>query len=348
MIRAYVWSPPWAGSPATLREELRIISASYRIHAYDPHTLTLEVERPAAVAPLDLVELRRMNIATGAYERELICYVEEIEEMRRTLRIIALSLRGVLGWRRHLYYAGQSGKSIFGNVTTETLAKTLINMNFGPQATTANGRLRDGSVTWMEIEANQSRGPLVASRGVAWREVWAECAAIARLGRARIGVGLTAGGWLRVTYLEDPILPQPVHRFDERMGNVESWALVRAAHQASAVAAGGEGEGTARSVVVVESPDAPARERFKHAAWSGVQLEDEARDELRERGARREIRLSVAQTEGSRYWRDYRVAQYVGVSVPGYEALHRIVAVSVHAEGGQERIEVETEEVRDE
>lgn len=343
MIRAYVLHPPWSGTPAALREELRIVSASYRVHAYDPDTLTLEIERPANITPFDLIELRRRT-ATGAYERELIGYVEEIEEMRHTLRVSALGLRAVLGWRRHLYYAGQAGKSLFGNIATETLAKTLIAMNFGAQATTANGRLRDGSVTWLQIEADQSRGPIVASRGVAWRDVWSECAEIARIGRARIDVELTSAGWLRVSYIEDPVSPQPVHRFDERLGNVDSWALVRRAHQASAVAAGGEGEGAARSVVVVESPDAPAREHFKHAAWSGVQLFDEARKELLMRSAARELRVSVAQTEGSRYWRDYRVAEYVIVSVPNYEAVHRITAVDVHAEGSREHIEVETEE----
>lgn len=342
MIRAYVWNPPWYGV-VSLRAELRIISASYRLHAYEPHTLTMEVELPAHINPFDVIEVRRWNEATRKYERELVTYIEEVEETRRTARLRATGLRAVLGWRRHLYYAGQNGKSLLSGAT-ETLIKQIIGMNFGPQATVANGRLIDGLAPWLLVEADQSRGPII-SRSVAWRDVWTECAEIARLGRARINVSLTQAG-LYVTYDEDPIAPQPVHRFDERLGNIEAWTLIRRAHQASVVVAGGEGEGTSRDVAIATSVHQPAREHFKHAAWSGVQLFDEARDELLMRSAARELRVSVAQTDGSRYWRDYRVAQYVTVSVPGYEALHRVVAVSVHAEGAQERIEVETEEVQ--
>lgn len=330
---------PFAGQPSQRLAVLPIVSMDYRLAINAPDDIRIETTRDADIALYDLVEIEREG------ERETVGIVTGIERSDTRLALRAEGLLSVLSWRVVAWRAGITDRSRFFNRRTEGIIKLIATWNLGASATTANGRLLDGAVAWLEIEPNQARGPILPSRGCAWRNVLDECVELAEIGDADLRVSLTDGGLLRLSYHPRPTALVVAHRFAPSLGNVERWAVRETAHTASAVIAAGQGEEDAREVSTATSTDMPAREAVRHATWDSADLAREAERELLERRADISIEWRAAQTAGSRYWRDYRLGDYVQVQAGGYTETHRIVSVSAHIEGAQEHIDIETREV---
>lgn len=64
----------------------------------------------------------------------------------------------MLGWRIVAWYAGTANRSKFTAAAAETIMKTLVSYNAGSAATTANGRLRNGAISGMTVEADGAGG----------------------------------------------------------------------------------------------------------------------------------------------------------------------------------------------
>jgi len=70
----------------------------------------------------------------------------------------------MLAWRGVGYSAGTTNRSDFSDKKAETVLKTLVDYNAGPNATTGNGRLRDGAITGLSVEADSAGGNVISSR----------------------------------------------------------------------------------------------------------------------------------------------------------------------------------------
>jgi len=329
-------TPPWPNQPIERKALLRFTELRYRLAINQPARISARLVPPADVALNDLIELVRDD------EREALAYVAELSSDGMTIGIEAVGVLGILGWRHVLYFAGTAGRSYFTNIAAETLVKTIVTTNLGPQAVTEQGRLANGAVSWFTVETDAGRGPVIASRGCAWRNVLDECVEIAEQAQADLLV-VQAGNVLELRYIPRS-LHEPSHIFSPSFGNVDGYELRRIAHEASRVLAAGQGEGVDRqyAIALLTGGPPPLREYVKHATWDGAQLGEEAQAELRARAPRIEVRWRAAQTVGSRYWRDYRLGDYVRVQLEDYLAVHRITAVGVAMSGTREDIEIET------
>jgi hypothetical protein len=336
-MNIYSLRPPWPNQAIERKALLRFVELHYRLAVNQPARISARLVPPADVALNDLIELVRDG------EREALAYVTEVSSDGLTLGVEAVGVLGILGWRHVLYFAGTAGRSYFTNTPAETLVKTIVATNIGSQAVTSQGRLTNGAVSWFAVEADAGRGPTIASRGCAWRNVLDECVEIAEQAQADLAV-VQVGNALELRYIPRPSSPEPSHIFSPAFGNVDSYELRRIAHEASRVVAAGQGEASDRQYAIATLAGAPPplREYVKHATWDGAQLGEEAQAELAQRKPRLEVRWRAAQTVGSRYWRDYRLGDYVRVQIEDYIATHRITAIGVTMTGAREDIEIET------
>lgn len=67
-------------------------------------------------------------------------------------------LMSILGWRIVNYPAGTADKTVFTSDPAETVANTLVKYNATSDATTGNGRKRDGAISGLTVEANGAAG----------------------------------------------------------------------------------------------------------------------------------------------------------------------------------------------
>ena len=72
----------------------------------------------------------------------------------------------MLGWRIVAWPAGTASRSSF-STRAETVLKLLVSYNAGPEATVANGRIRDGVIAGLSVEANEAGGNTI-SLDCAW------------------------------------------------------------------------------------------------------------------------------------------------------------------------------------
>ena len=68
----------------------------------------------------------------------------------------------MLGWRVVAWKAGTANRSSFSGVKAETVMKTLVAYNAGSQATTANGRIRDGVISGLSVQADGAAGNTIS------------------------------------------------------------------------------------------------------------------------------------------------------------------------------------------
>ena len=67
-------------------------------------------------------------------------------------------LMSLLSWRIVAWYANTTDRSKFIGAKAETIMKTLVSYNAGASATTGNGRLRNGAITGLTVEADGAGG----------------------------------------------------------------------------------------------------------------------------------------------------------------------------------------------
>lgn len=70
-------------------------------------------------------------------------------------------LMSIIGWRHVLWYAGTADRSAFTTEKAETIMNTLVSYNACAAATVANGRLREGAITGLTVEADGAAGNTV-------------------------------------------------------------------------------------------------------------------------------------------------------------------------------------------
>lgn len=79
-------------------------------------------------------------------------------------------LLSMLRWRHNLYYSNQNNLTKFNAVPAETILKRLVDYNCAVNATVVNGRMRDGAIPGVVIEADLGRGNVLDSY-CAWKNI---------------------------------------------------------------------------------------------------------------------------------------------------------------------------------
>lgn len=166
---------------------------------------------------------------------------------------------GVLGWRRVAFYAGYVDRSKFTSTAAEDIAKALVDYNATANATTGNGRERNGPITnfTITIEAGSGGGDTIASLGVAWKDL------IAALAKC---TGKQGSGDVDLIYTGSPGSPSWEFRWYEGQRGVDRTASVlfavnygnmadpfyaiRRAREKTIAIVGGKGEGSNRDIVI--------------------------------------------------------------------------------------------------
>lgn len=99
--------------------------------------------------------------AGGVFARDFVGLARQEEYSYGEKGEVVLTLPGLmsmLSWRVVAYPANTYYRSQFLGVETETIAKTLVTYNATSSATTGDGRIRNGAIAGMSVEADGGNG----------------------------------------------------------------------------------------------------------------------------------------------------------------------------------------------
>lgn len=98
----------------------------------------------------------------------------------------------MLSWRIVGWTSGAVSRSQFDSIAAETVLKTLVNYNAGAAATTANGRVRNGTISGITVQTDQARGNLVGE-ACAWQNLLTPLQRVAKIGGGDFDLVWTGG-----------------------------------------------------------------------------------------------------------------------------------------------------------
>ena len=254
------------------------------------------------------------------------------------------------------WFAATADRTRFTSDPAETIMKTLVDYNACANATTGNGRRRNGAIIGLSIQADGANGNTL-NWNCAWRNLLTTLQALALVGGGDFDLIKTAAqAWQFRWYtgqrgtdrsatvifaLERGNMANPYYRYD-RIGE-KTVAIV-----------GGQGEEDDRDVVIRTGDDYAAGndvEVFVDARQCSVTAGynaagDKRLDELQ---ARDEFGFDVVQTPACLYGDvaaggHYELGDLVKARAFGIEKTHKFVGVTVTLdENGNETIDLETE-----
>ncbi len=265
----------------------------------------------------------------------------------------APGLLSLLGRRYVAWPAGTANRSEFTNVAGETLMKTLVDYNAGAGATEANGRVRDGVISGIIVQADTGQGNTI-SKGCAWQnllETLQDLAGIAGGDFDLIKVGPAT--WEFRFYLGQRGTDRTAELlFTLERGNMAEpeYTYDRLAEATVAIGAG-QGEGADREVVVRTGPDYASDNDIEvfvdargNETVAGVISSADAR--LEKTRAREQFSFRVVQTPGCAYGVHYQSGDLVRAQYGPVNVVQKIVGVNIRFdENGMEQIDVEMETV---
>ena len=242
----------------------------------------------------------------------------------------------MLGWRIVAWKAGTANRSSFSSASAETVMKTLVAYNAGADATAANGRIRDGAVAGIEVEASAAGGHVV-SVGCAYASLLETLQKVAAIGAGDFDLVKTgAAAWEFRWYagqrgtdrtasllfaLERGNMAEPVYSFDRT-------------EEATVAIVAGQGEGADREIVVRTGPDYAADndvEIFADARHveTAAGAESAGDSRLEEVRARQQFGYKVIQAPGCAYGVHYGLGDLVRGQYGTVNVVQKIVGVTV-------------------
>jgi len=266
----------------------------------------------------------------------------------------------LLGTRHVMWTSGYADRSTFSSTAAETIMKTLVDYNAAANATTGNGRIRDGTITGVSVEADGGNGNTL-DWTCAWKNLLAELQDLAAVAGGDFdliktgdqawefrwytdqrGTDRTSGSDAVTFSLYLGNMAEPVYRYD------------RIQERTVAVVAG-QGRGPNRETVT-RTGDAYSAgndvEMFVDARNIEIgetsQLQDRGDRKLDEQMARQVLDFDVLQTPACAYGVHYCASGVLGDLVTanylGIETTQKIVGVTVEIdENGRESIDVDME-----
>lgn len=260
---------------------------------------------------------------------------------------------GQMHWltRRYvMWIAGTSNRSIFNALPAESIMKLLTSYNVTTNATTANGRVRNGTITGISNQADSGAGNILSSWSSAWKNLLSELQDLAKAGELDFDLIKTGDQtWEFRTY--------PGQRGTDRtativfsldFGNMRDpdYQRNRIDEKTVAVVAG-QGDGDERSLAVVTGVDFSATndiETFVDARDLSITSSLVARGQakLDEVRARNQFSFRVIQTAATAYGRDYFLGDLVRARYRDIVKDVKVQTVSISYErDGAEHVDIE-------
>lgn len=325
------------GSP----DKAGFLSCTYRkaVNAAGLLAFVLDGESDAAALVEDngIVELwRRDNGNDLPWTRDFTGIVRRRiwrTKDRQTLTVYCPGLLYLLSQRHVLWYAGTADRSVFTSEAAETIAKTLVTYNATATASTANGRLVDGVITGLSVEADAAGGETL-DWYCAWDNLLATLQDLCQVG----------GGDMDLVQTDDAAWE--FRWYDGQLGTDRSASVVFALEygnmaqpvyeddrldERNVVVALGQGEGSARATAIRTTGDADAEGTIdaRHTTTAaGLQATADAK--LVQWQQRQEFSFEALQTKGCLYGKHYVLGDLVTARYGGvYSGTRKVVGVTV-------------------
>lgn len=252
----------------------------------------------------------------------------------------------MLTWRIVAWYANTANRSKFKGVKAETIAKTLVSYNAGSAATTANGRIRDGAISGISVQADAGSGNTL-NYSCAWDNLLSALQTVASIGGGDFDLAYTGAGTYRFDWhsgqlgtdrtgtllfaLERGNMAEPVYEYDRQ-------------EDKSVGIAGGQGEEDERVVRIRTSPSYNAASNNIETFIDGrncateEELNTQADARLADASARQKITYRVVQTPACAYGVHYQLGDLIKAQYsPIMNMTQKIegVDVSLGRDGGE-------------
>lgn len=334
-------------------------SLAYRKVVNEPGLLSFEMnaESPkiALLAQDAQIEVRRIDLTNGIdttdfyglYRAEKRAYTDH-----NTILLTCPGQMDLLADSTISWYAGMTNRTSFSNAPAETLLKTLVNYNAGSAATTANGRLLDGTINGLSVETD-SAGGNVLNWSCAWKPLLPELQDIAKVAGGDFDLIKTgAASWEfrfypgqrgtnrstgagKVTFsLAYGNMADPVYTYDRMQ-------------EATVAVVAGQGEGQSRATVIRYGENYSAtnhREIFVDARQETTIAGLEAKGDrtLKDVQARATFDYNVVQVPSSLYGKHYFLGDLVAAQYQTISVVQQVKAVNIQFhKDGKETIDVE-------
>lgn len=235
--------------------------------------------------------------------------------------------KGVLGWRHVLFKTGTANRNRFSSQPAETIMKTLVQYNATADATTGNGRIRNGAITdfAITVEADAGGGNTISSFSCAYDNLLETLAALAQV----------AGGDWDLIYTGTPGTPGWEFRFyaGQRGSDLTAQVIfalnfdnmrdpiyrIHRLQEKTVAVVAGQGQESDRDVVIRTGTNYAADNdietvvnatHIEKGDMSGLNVEgDQAMEELKAMGT---FQFAPAQTPGTAYGLHYCVDGALG------------------------------------
>lgn len=255
-----------------------------------------------------------------------------------------------LGRRNVAWFANTTNRTKFVGQPAETVLKTLVDYNCCANATTGNGRKRNGTLTGLSIQTNGGAGNTI-SWFCAWKPLLPELQAIAKIAGGDFDLVKTgAQTWefrwyagqlgtdrsSTVTFATDyGNMVDPLFRYDQ-------------SDEATVAIVGGGGEDSNRTVVTRTSANYSSTdndvELFVDGRSDGTDttaLSSRGDSTLQKVRAKYEFSYKVHQTPASLYGKHYFLGDLVTARYRTVEVVQQVYEVTVRMpQSGQEQIDV--------
>jgi hypothetical protein len=259
----------------------------------------------------------------------------------------------MLGWRVVAWKAGTSNRSSFSSAKAETIMKTLVSYNAGTNATTANGRVRTGTISGVSVQADGAGGNTI-SVDCAWDNLLEILQKVAAIGGGDFDLIKTgAAAWEFRWYTGQRGTDRTASLlFALERGNMaEPEYEYNRVDERTVAVVGGQGEGSDRVVVVRSGPDYSASNDIEvfvdarnNTTTAGLNASGDAR--LEALRARQQFGYRVIQTPGCAYGVHYELGDLVKAQYGTVNVTQKIVGVTVSLDdNGAEKIDVEMQTV---
>lgn len=304
------------------------------------------------------IDVYRRNVAMGvAWTCELTALYRRRRKTYTDRDQFEATCPGVMSklkWRHVAWAAGTANRSEFTSAKAETIMKTLVDYNAGPQATAANGRKRDGTITGIAIEADASGGNTLSHWGCAWDNLLETLQGLAQVGGGDfdlIRTGANAFEFRWYTGQRGTDRTSTV-KFALNLGNMEQPEYEEDRLDEKTVAiVGGQGEGAARTIEIRTGDDYSASndiEMFLNASQytTAAGLQTAGDEALKDRKAKRSFGFKPLQTPATFYGKHYFLGDLVSARYGNVSGTFKLQGVTVAAKANVgEEIDVALVEV---
>lgn len=250
------------------------------------------------------------------------------------------------------YYAGTANRSKFTSSPAETVMKTLVDYNAGPNALTANSRIRNGVITGISIQADGANGN-TKSWYCAWDNLLETLQKFATIGGGDFDLVKTAANAYEFRWYTGQLGTDRTSTvtFSLETGTITNPKYKYSRLEEKTVAiVGGSDSGSSRNVTTVNGADFSATndiEIFVNASSvDTADLADQGEKQLFDVRAREEFTYDVTQTPSAALDKHYFLGDLISVINPftGSTITQKIkeITISIDSEGEQITIGMET------